>query len=153
MSWSKVLVLKDAFETDAYFENGEPYSAKYISANQEKFDADLDIIGSFPDIFAEIMNLTKWTRKWHPISFSKAPLTLPPDCEQFLVNLGLPHVVEIQCYNDITLSFSGKITKLSDIWQRDTDKGMMLGVMPQARSCLFILNHSLISSPRSTSHQ
>ncbi|MDX2107515.1 MAG: hypothetical protein SFY67_14030 [Candidatus Melainabacteria bacterium] len=160
-----VFAFKDAFETDAYFKNGEPNLeapsavstflrllrskltetpqdilpvlellmpiAEYVSANQEKFDADLDIFDSFPEIFKEITVLFEWTKRWHPVILPQSPPALPRDCELVLLNLGFPQVVEIRCYNDITLEFSGKLTKLSDIWQRDTDTGLKLGTMPK----------------------
>ncbi|MCC7420868.1 MAG: SUKH-4 family immunity protein [Planctomycetaceae bacterium] len=48
------------------------------------------------------------------------------------MEFGLPRTVTIACYNDITLTFSGTVTPLSTIWNRDLHRGFRgLGEMPR----------------------
>jgi hypothetical protein len=55
---------------------------------------------------------------------------LPDDCRQLLTEFGLPRELTIYCYNDTTLKFSGRVTPLAAIWDRDLKRGQQLGEMP-----------------------
>lgn len=74
--------------------------------------------------------LTRWPGSLRPITLPHTEPRLPKGCRRLLTEFGLPRVLTIHCYNDITLTFSGTVTPLSTIWARDLSRGYRMGEMP-----------------------
>jgi hypothetical protein len=75
----------------------------------------------------------RWPGSLGPIVFPEPPPALPEDSRKWLAEFGLPRELTIECYNDITLKFSGAATPLATIWERDLKRGlklMMRGYQP-----------------------
>ena len=71
---------------------------------------------------------TRWPGSLRPIAMTAPHPALPEDCRTLLTEFGLPGEVAISCYNDITLRFSGEVTPLARIWERDLKRGLQLMV-------------------------
>ena len=72
----------------------------------------------------------RWPGSLHPIAFPEPGPELRDDCLRLLTEFGLPRKLTINCYNDITLRFSGLVTAFASIWERDLMLGYKMGTMP-----------------------
>jgi len=73
---------------------------------------------------------SRWPGTLRPIVFPVPTPRLPDNSFRILHEFGLPREVTIYCYNDITLTFSGGVAPLDQIWERDLNKGHKMGEMP-----------------------
>src|SRR4051794_8978927 len=73
---------------------------------------------------------SEFVRRWpgglRPVVFPGPQPALPGDCRESLTEFGLPGEVTIRCYNDITLKFTGSVTPLAAVWDRDLKRGLKL---------------------------
>lgn len=74
--------------------------------------------------------LKRFPGSLHSVIFAEPSPVLPDDCKRFLADFGLPRKLTIYCYNDMTLTFTGKAAPLSEIWERDLKRGFYMGEMP-----------------------
>jgi hypothetical protein len=74
---------------------------------------------------------SRWPGTLRPITLPDPAPALPDGCAHLLTEFGLPRELTIYCYNDITLSFSGSLTPLAEIWDRDLKRGYQIGDMPE----------------------
>ena len=74
----------------------------------------------------------RWPGALRPIVFPDPPPALPDDDVHCLREYGLPRELTIHCHNDITLTFSGSLTPLAEVWDRDSKLGHQMGDMPDA---------------------
>ena len=75
--------------------------------------------------------VSRWPGALRPVTLPEPSPSLPDDCTQLLTEFGLPRELTIYCYNDITLSFTGSLTPLAVIWDRDLKRGYKMGDMPK----------------------
>lgn len=80
---------------------------------------------------------SRWPGALHPITFPDLTPALPDDCARSLAEFGLPRELTIYCYNDITLTFTGSLTPLAAIWNRDLKHGYRMGDMPEEWKCFW----------------
>ena len=85
--------------------------------------------------FSPIEFVKRWPGSLHPITMPAASPSLPDRCTQLLTEFGLPRIVTISCYNDITLKFTGTLTPLSVAWNRDLQNGYKIGEFPKEWNC------------------
>jgi hypothetical protein len=75
--------------------------------------------------------LRRWPGSLRPVALPEPPPAIPDDGRNLLTEFGLPRTLTIACYNDIRLTFSGTVTPLAAIWDRDLQRGSSgLGKMP-----------------------
>jgi hypothetical protein len=74
--------------------------------------------------------LRRWPGSLRPLVLPDPPPSLPAKDRDLLTTFGLPDIVTIYCYNDITLTFSGSATPFGVIWERDLQRGYKMGEMP-----------------------
>lgn len=74
--------------------------------------------------------MKRWPSALRPVTLPDTPPPLPSECTRLLTQFGLPRELIIYCYNDITFTFTGSLTPLAQIWQRDLKRGYQMGEMP-----------------------
>lgn len=74
---------------------------------------------------------SRWPAALFPIELPEPPPAFPGDSVQLLTEFGLPRELTVHCYNDITLKFTGSLTPLAEIWERDLKLGHKIGDMPE----------------------
>ncbi|MBS0204057.1 MAG: SUKH-4 family immunity protein [Planctomycetes bacterium] len=80
---------------------------------------------------------SRWPGALRPITLPTPPPALPDDCTRLLTELGLPRELAIYCNNDTTLRFSGSLTPLAVIWDRDLQRNYKMGDMPEGWNCFW----------------